>query len=75
MEESKENRVISNLVAHISQAYVHYEHAFNFQFRLALYKIPVWGKKDMWEHYYYPVCDELQEMCDRGMFEYLETLR
>jgi len=67
--------MMGNLTTHIVQAYVHYEVAFDFQFGSTVYKIPAWSKKDMWENYYYPIFDELADMCERGMYEYLETLR
>lgn len=75
MEESKDERVIDNVISHAALAWVHYDHLLDVQFQLVLYESPVWGKNDMWESYYYQIFDDWKDMLDNGMHEYLETLR
>jgi len=72
---SKAERVMDNVIAHAALAWVHYDIAFDDQYDLVLFKNPVWGKNDMWEDYYIPFCDELKDMWDEGMREYLQSLK
>lgn len=66
---------MDNLIAHIAQAYAHYDDVFDHQFNYIVHFSPVWSKKNLWEKYYYPICDELEELWDTKMDEFLITLR
>jgi hypothetical protein len=75
MEESKQDRVMDSVITHAALAFVHYQQAFDSEFKSVLYHSPVWGKNDMWEDFYYPIFDDLKDEWDTGMNEYLKTLR
>jgi hypothetical protein len=74
-EPEKERRVIINLVDHISWAFYNYDEVFDFQFENILYEYKPWGKVRMWDRYYYPICNELEDIWNLKMNEYLEKTK
>ena len=72
---SKDELVMDSVISHAALAWVHYDDVFDNQFELVCFHSPVWGKNDMWDDYYIPWCDDLKEMWDEGMREYLNSLK
>ena len=72
---SKTERVMDNVISHAALAWVHYDKLFDDQYDLVIFKMPVWNKNDMWEDYYIPFCDNLKELWDEGMHQYLESIK
>jgi hypothetical protein len=74
-EDERTARVIDHLYDHIVLAAAHYDDALKHQFTQIAAISPVWSKERLWENYYTPICDELEEIWDEKMDKFLETLR
>jgi len=66
---------IDHLYDHIVLAAAHYQDVLDHQFNYVVKLYPVWNKQSMWEDYYYPIYDALEEIWDGKRDDYLKTLK
>lgn len=73
--DAKTLKSIDRVIEHMALAVVHYDEVFDYQFDYITDLVPVWNKDAMWENYYLPYCDELQDMWDWKRDQYLKSIR